>query len=106
MSTGESNPSDPITSGSAAKKTGENEVSCGEDGCTKVACMDGIVLQQSWLCWGPCDEQGMLSQHCMASSGVDIAKHSNAYTAMANAITAIRIGLAKRIYEQIKGVLN
>lgn len=40
--------------------------------------MDGMVLQHSWLCWWPRDEQDMVSQHCIAASGVDMAKQSNA----------------------------
>jgi hypothetical protein len=40
--------------------------------------MDGIVLQHSWLCWWPCDAQGIESQHCIACSGVDMAKQSDA----------------------------
>jgi hypothetical protein len=68
--------------------------------------MDGIVLQHSWLCWCPCDEQGIESQHCMACSGVDMAKQSDAYVARAIAITANRIGLVKRICTQARRVLG
>jgi hypothetical protein len=68
-----------------------------------MACM---VLQHSWLCWWPCDEQCMVSQHCIAASGVDVAKQSNAYVPKAIAITASRIGLIKRIYNQRMRVPN
>jgi len=34
------------------------------------ACIEGMVLQQSWLRCALCDEvHGIVSQHCMASSG-------------------------------------
>jgi hypothetical protein len=59
--------------------------------------MDGMDLQHSWLCSWLCDEQGIVSQHCIAASGVDMAKQSNAYVAKAIAITASRIGLIRRI---------
>jgi hypothetical protein len=59
--------------------------------------MEVIVLQQSRLCSEVWDAHGMLAQHCMASSGVDIAKQSNAYAARVTAITVIRMGLATRI---------
>ena len=66
--------------------------------------MDGMVLQHSWLCSWLCDEQGIVSQHCIAASGVDMAKQSNAYVAKAIAITASRMSLAKRIYKQRRHV--
>ncbi len=68
--------------------------------------MDGIVLQHSWLCWWPCDEQGIESQHCIACSGVDMARQSNAYTARAIATTASSIGLVKRICNHVRRVLD
>lgn len=62
--------------------------------------MDGMVLQHSWLCSWPCDEQCIVSQHCIAASGVDMAKQSNAYAAKAITITAKKIDLVKRIFNQ------
>ncbi len=69
-------------------------------------CTAGIVLQHSWLRWWPCDEQCMVSQHCIAASGVDMAKRSNAYVAKATVITASRIGLIGLIYNQGRRVPN
>ena len=68
--------------------------------------MEGIALQHSWLCSWPRDEQCIVSQHCIASSGVDMAKQSNAYLARAIAITVNKIGLTKRICNQLRRVLN
>jgi hypothetical protein len=93
---------DASNSVSTAAKTGEKGIACVEAGCTKGACMDVIVLQHSWLCSSPCDEQGIVLQHCIAASGVDMAEQSNAYVANAMAITANKIGLAKRIYTSIR----
>ncbi|PYU72978.1 MAG: hypothetical protein DMG49_06900 [Acidobacteria bacterium] len=44
----------------------------------KVACMDGMVMQHSWLCSRLCDEPGIESLHSIAASGVNMAKQSNA----------------------------
>jgi len=68
--------------------------------------MDGMVLQHSWLCWWPCDEQCIISQHCIAASGVDMARQSKAYVAKAIVIEASRIGLIKRMLNQGKRVPN
>ena len=68
--------------------------------------MAGMVLQHSWLCWWPCDEQCMVSQHCIAASGVDMARQSNAYVAKAIAITASRNGPIRRICNQRMRVPN
>lgn len=68
--------------------------------------MDGMVLQHSWLCSWPCDEQCMVSQHCIAASGVDMAKQSKEYMARAITITANKIGLAKRIFRQGRRMPN
>ncbi len=87
----ESKPCDALNPGSTAMKTGEKDRPCTEAGCTKGACIDGMVLQHSWLCSWLCDEQGIVSQHCIASSGVDMAKQSNAYIARAITITASKI---------------
>jgi hypothetical protein len=103
---GESKTCDGLNRGSTATKTGEKDGACAEAGRTKGACMDGMVLQQSWLCWWPCDEQGIVSQHCIAASGGDMAKQSKAYVAKAIAITASRIGLLKRICNQGNRVPN
>jgi hypothetical protein len=46
--------------------------------CKNGACKDDMVWQQSWLPSSLCSGQGMLSQHCIASSGVEAAKQSNA----------------------------
>jgi len=89
-----------LNPGGAATRTSERDGSCAEAGCRKGACRDGIVLQHSWLCWWSWDEQGIESQHCMACSGVDMARQSNAYMARAIATTACRIGLVKRIHTQ------
>jgi hypothetical protein len=62
-----------------------------------MACKDGIVLQQSWLSVWPGDGHDMLSQHCMASSGVDMAEQSDAYAPRARTITAVKISLGRRI---------
>ena len=102
----ESNPCEALNRGSTATKTGENDGPCAEAGCRKGACIDGIVLQHSWLCWWPCDEHGIESQHCIACSGVDIARQSNAYIARAIATIASRIGLVKRICNQVRRVLG
>ena len=60
--------------------------------------MDGIVLQQSWLCSGLCDEHGIVSQHCIACSGVVMAPQSVAYNAIAAAMIKSRNGFARRIF--------
>ena len=103
---GEHKPCDALNAGSAATKTSVKDEPCVEAGCTKGACMDGIVLQHSWLCWWPCDEQGIESQHCIACSGVDMTRQSNAYTARAIATTATSIGLVKRICNHVRRVLD
>src|SRR6267142_2377062 len=99
----ESKSCDALNRGSTAMKTGEKDRPCTEAGRTKDACMDGMVLQHSWLCSWLCDEQGIVSQHCIASSGVDMARQSNAYIARAITITASKIGLAIRIRNQVGG---
>jgi hypothetical protein len=68
--------------------------------------MDGMVLQHSWLCSWLCDEQCIVSQHCIAASGVDMAKQWNEYVAKAIARTANIIGLAKRICNQGRSISN
>jgi hypothetical protein len=68
--------------------------------------MDGMDLQHSWLGSWPCDEQGIESQHCIAASGVDMAKQSNAYVAKATVITASRISLIRHIPNQYMRVPN
>src|SRR6267378_3225906 len=103
---GESMACDALKPGRTATNTGEKERACAEAGWTKGACMDGMVLQHSWLCWWPCDEQCMVSQHCIAASGVDMARQSKAYVAKATTITASKIGLAKRIRNQGRRVPN
>ena len=99
-------PCEALNPGSTATKTGEKDRPCAEAGCTKGACMDGIVLQHSWLCSWPCDEHGIESQHCIACSGVDIARQSSAYIARAIATIASRIGLVKRICNQVRRVVD
>src|SRR5881296_2490811 len=101
-----SKPCKALNPGNTATRTGEKDRPCAEAGCTKGACMDGIVLQHSWLCWWPCDEQGIESQHCIACSGVDMAKQSDAYVARAIAITANRTDLVKRICNHVRRVLD
>ena len=103
---GKSETCDAWNAGSTATKTGEKDRACAEAGCTKGACMDGMVLQHSWLCWWPCDEQCIISQHCIAASGVDMARQSKAYVAKAIVIEASRIGLIKRMLNQGKRVPN
>ena len=94
---GESRTCDELNRGSTATKADEKDRACAEAGCRKGACIDGMVLQHSWLCLWPCDEQGIVSQHCVAVSGVDMARQSNAYVAKAIAITASRVSLIRRI---------
>src|ERR1700682_955955 len=103
---GDSKTCDALNRGSTATKTGVKDRPCTEAGCTKGACMDGMVLQHSWLCSWLCDEQGIVSQHCIAASGVGMAKQSNPYVAKAIAITASKIGLAKRICNHGRRVPN
>src|SRR6267378_6691894 len=97
---------DALKPGRTATNTGEKERACAEAGWTKGARMAGMVLQHSWLCWWPCDEQCMVSQHCIAASGVDMARQSNAYVAKAITITASEMGLAKCICNQGRHVPN
>jgi hypothetical protein len=72
----------------------------------KGASMDGMALQHSWLCWWPCDEQDIVSQHFIAASGDDMAKQSNEYEARAIAITASKVSLIRRICSQTRRVLK
>ncbi len=72
---------------------------CTGEGCTKGACIAGIVLQQSWP-WWPCDEHGIDLQHSIACSGVVMAPQSNAYPVRATASTATTIGFARFIHNQ------
>ena len=74
---GESGACDALKSGRMATKTSERDGACVEAGRTKGACIDGMVLQHSWLCSWLCEEQCIVSQHCIAASGVDMAKQSN-----------------------------
>ena len=97
---GKSRTCDALNSGCAATKTGEKDGPCVEAGCIKGARMDGIVLQHSWLCSWPCEEQCIISQHCIAASGVDMAKQSNAYVAKTIAITENKTSLMNRIFNQ------
>ena len=45
---------------------------------TNGACIDGMVLQQSWLCSALWEAHGMVSQHCIASSEEAIGAQSTA----------------------------
>src|SRR6266403_648431 len=101
-----SKPCEALNAGSTATKTSEKDRPCAEAGCRKGAYMDGIVLQHSSLCWWPGDEQGIESQHCIACSGVAMARQSKAYAARAIASTASRIGLVKRICNHVRRVLD
>jgi hypothetical protein len=83
-----------------AHQTSEYGTLCTAGGCTKGACIAGIVLQQSCPGW-PCDEHGIDLQHSMAWSGVVIAPQSNAYPARATTRTATRVGLEKRILTKL-----
>jgi hypothetical protein len=103
---GESKTCDALKSGNTATKTGEKDRPGAEDGCIKGACMDGIVLQHSWLCSWPCDEQCIVSQQCIAASGVDMAKQSTVYVAKAITITGSKIVLIRRIIHQSRRVPN
>lgn len=58
-------------------------------------------MQHSWLCSWLCDEQGMLLQHCIASSGVVIAPQSIAYAAITTAIAMSKITFTRRIYTKL-----
>jgi hypothetical protein len=103
---GESMPWDALCAVSVATKTGEKDRPCAESGCTKGECVDGIVLQHSWPCSWLCDEQGIVLQHCIAASGVEMAKQSNAYVAKEITINASRIDLSRRICNQSRSVLD
>jgi hypothetical protein len=81
-----------LNPGSTATKTAEKDRSRAEGGCTKGACIDGIILQHSWLYSWLCDEQGIVSQHCIACSGVAMAPQSIAYAAIAAAMATNKIG--------------
>ena len=56
-----------------------------------------MFWQQSSLPPWECCGQGMLSQHCIASSGVEAAKQSVEYAARAATNTAMQIARAARI---------
>jgi hypothetical protein len=71
---------------------------CTDEGCTKGACIVGMVLQQSWPL-RPCGEQGIELQHCIDCSGVMVAPQSNAYVARLTASTTTKIGLINRIVD-------
>jgi hypothetical protein len=103
---GESKTCDALDVGGTATKAGEKDKECVAAGCIKGACVDAMVSQHSWLCSWLCDEHGIVLQHCIAASGVDIAKQSNAYVAKAIAITPSIIGLAKRIRNQARRVVD
>jgi hypothetical protein len=64
--------------------------------------MDGMVLQHSWLCSGLCDEQGIVSQHCMACSGVVMAPQSIAYAVIATAMAKSKMGFARCISTNVE----
>jgi hypothetical protein len=65
-----------LETGNVEIATGENDSPCIEAACTNGACMDGMVLQQSWLCSALCEAHGMVSQHCIASSDDAIGAQS------------------------------
>jgi hypothetical protein len=94
-------PCDALNERSTATKTGEKDRSCAEAGCRKGACVDGIVVQHSWLWSWLCGEQGMLLQHCIASSGVVMAPQSIAYRAIATAMTLSNIGFIRRMSTKV-----
>jgi len=89
----ESKPFGSTDAGITAKTTEERDRLCPDEGCTKGACIVGMVLQQSIPRW-PCDEQCIELQHCIACSGVVAASQSNAYAPRATASIARRKGLA------------
>jgi hypothetical protein len=62
--------------GNVETATGEKDHPCVEDACTNGACIDGMVLQQSWLRSALWEAHGMVSQHCIASSEDAIGAHS------------------------------
>ncbi len=88
---------DALNAGSTATKPGENDKSCAETGCTNGACVEVIVVQHFWLFPWLCGEQGIVLQHCIASSGVVMAPQSVVYAAVANAMAISKTGFAKRI---------
>ena len=47
LRTKEPKPRDSLDAGTTANTTWENDVPCTDDGCTKGACIVGMVLQQS-----------------------------------------------------------
>src|SRR5260370_2729177 len=72
----------------------------------KGGCMDGMVLQHSWLCWWPCDEQCIVSQHCMLAV-VAIAFATFAFDCLAMSTPeAARIGLIRRILNEGRPVVE
>lgn len=95
---------DALNPGSVATKTGEKDRPCAGAGSTKGACMDGIVLQHSWLYSWLCDEQGIVSQHCIASSGVVMAPQSTEYTAIATAMATSKIGFTRCILTKLSAL--
>jgi hypothetical protein len=88
---------DATNPGTKATNTGEKDRPCTEVGCTNGTCIDGIDLQHSWLCSALCDEHGIVSQHCIACSGVVTAPQSIAYPAIAIAMTKSKICFARCI---------
>jgi hypothetical protein len=86
MLDGESGTCDALKSESMATKTSERDGASAEAGRTKCACMDGLVSQHSWLCSWLCEEQCIVSQHCIARSGVIMSPQSITYPAIARAI--------------------
>jgi hypothetical protein len=101
---GKSKTCDALDVGSTATKAGEKDKACAEACCIKGACMDGMVLQHSWLCSWLCDEQGMVSQHCIASSAVVMAPQSTEYTAIATTMATSKIGFTRCILTKLSAL--
>jgi len=72
----EPRPAVSCKTGNVETATGEKEKPCIGAACTNAACIDGIVLQQSWLCSALWEEQGIVSQHRIASSAEAIGAQS------------------------------
>jgi hypothetical protein len=64
--------------GNVETATCEEDKPCIEGDLTNGACIDGMVLQQSWLCSALWEAHGIVSQHCIASSEEAIGAQSTA----------------------------
>src|SRR5215813_13876252 len=65
------------------------------------ACKEDMFWQQSWLASWECCGQGMLSQHCIASSGVEAAKQSSEYNARPATNATAKMARIRRIVKRV-----